>query len=161
MRPLDRDILRNRIYAGTGMAATWYGWDNGLPTAQTSPDYLAPTRQEFFAWPKWGQYFQTKGQAGEAPDMPAAQRLLTLEANWSRTDDPAERTAIWEEMLAIHAQQQFAIGILSGAPQPVVVSRRLRNVPETGIWAYNPGSHFGIHRIDEFFFDDAFMQVTQ
>ncbi|MCX7567289.1 ABC transporter substrate-binding protein [Sulfitobacter sp. F26169L] len=161
MRPLDRDILRNRIYAGTGMAAVWYGWDNGLPRAETSPQYLAPTQQEFFAWPKWGQYYQTKGQAGEAPDMEAPKRLLQLEWDWAHTDNPAERTAIWDEMLAIHADQQFAIGILSSAPQPVVVSRRLRNVPDEAIWAYDPGAHFGIHRIDEFYFDDAFMQVSQ
>lgn len=161
MRPLDRDILRNRIYAGTGMAAVWYGWDNGLPRAETSPQYLAPTQQEFFAWPKWGQYYQTKGQAGEAPDMEAPKRLLQLEWDWAHTSDPAERKAIWTEMLDIHAQQQFAIGILSGAPQPVVVSNRLRNVPENGIWAYDPGAHFGIHRIDEFFFDDAYQQVSQ
>jgi len=31
MRPLDRDILRNRIYAGRTMASVWFGWDNGLP----------------------------------------------------------------------------------------------------------------------------------
>ncbi len=161
MRPLDRDILRNRIYAGTGMAATWFGWDNGLPRAETSPAYLAPTQQEFFAWPKWGQFYQTMGQAGEAPDMEAPKRLLALKSEWSQTQDTARRTEIWEEMLAIHADQQFAIGILSGAPQPVVVSERLRNVPQEGIWAYDPGAHFGIHRIDEFFFEDAFMQVSQ
>jgi len=161
MRPLDRDILRNRIYAGTGMAAVWYGWDNGLPRAETSPQYLAPTQQEFFAWPKWGQYFQTMGKAGEAPDMEAPKRLLQLEWDWSHTTDAAKRAKIWAEMLDIHAQQQFAIGILSGAPQPVVVSNRLRNVPEKGIWAYDPGAHFGIHRIDEFYFEDAFQQVRQ
>lgn len=161
MRPLDRDILRNRIYAGTGMAAVWYGWDNGLPRAETSPKYLAPTQQEFFAWPKWGQYYQSMGKVGEAPDMEAPKRLLELEQAWMQTTDTARRTEIWAEMLDIHAQQQFAIGILSGAPQPVVVSNRLRNVPQVGIWAYDPGAHFGIHRIDEFYFEDAFMQVGQ
>ncbi|MEP1941540.1 MAG: ABC transporter substrate-binding protein, partial [Sulfitobacter sp.] len=153
--------LRNRIYAGTGMAAVWYGWDNGLPRAETSPQYLAPTQQEFFAWPKWGQHFQTMGQSGEAPDMEAPLRLLALEKSWSKTTDPSEREKIWAEMLQIHAQQQFAIGILSGAPQPVVVSNQLRNVPQKGIWAYDPGAHFGIHRVDEFYFDDAFQQVSQ
>jgi peptide/nickel transport system substrate-binding protein len=161
MRPLDRDILRNRIYAGTGMAAVWYGWDNGIPRAETSPEYLAPTQQEFFSWPKWGQHFQSMGQAGEAPDMEAPKRLLQLEWDWAHTTDAAQRTAIWAEMLDIHAQQQFAIGILSGAPQPVVVSNNLRNVPEKGIWAYDPGSHFGIHRIDEFYFENALQQVSQ
>ncbi|WP_299029804.1 ABC transporter substrate-binding protein [uncultured Sulfitobacter sp.] len=161
MRPLDRDILRNRIYAGTGMAAVWFGWDNGLPRSETSPGYLAPTEQEFFAWPKWGQYYQTMGKAGEAPDMEAAKRLLELSSDWSHTTNIEERTAIWAEMLDIHAQQQFAIGLLSGAPQPVVVSNRLRNVPQEGIWAYDPGAHFGIHRIDEFYFEDAHQQVSQ
>ncbi len=161
MRPLDRDILRNRIYAGTSMAAVGFGWDNGIPGPETSPAYVAPTQQEFFAWPKWGQYYQTKGQAGEVPDLPAARRLMTLYRDWMQTQDSTERTAVWREMLEIHADQQFAIGILSAAPQPVVVSKRLRNVPENGIWAFDPGAHFGIHRIDEFYFDDAFQQVTQ
>ena len=41
-------------------------------------------------------------------------------------------TAVWTEMLKIHADQLYAIGILNGAPQPIVVSNRLRNVPGTG-----------------------------
>ena len=161
MRPLDRDILRNRVYSGVTMAAVWFGWDNGIPRADTSPKFAAPTQQEFFAWPKWGQYYQTKGQAGEAPDMPAAKRLMQLYDDWSHTEDTAARAAIWDEILDIHADQQFAIGVLSEAPQPVVVSKRLRNVPEIAIWAYDPGSHFGIHRIDEFYYDAPHQQVTE
>lgn len=161
MRPLDRDILRNRVYAGLSMSAIWYGWDNGLPTADTSPKYLAPTNQEFFAWPMWGQYYQTKGEVGEPPDLPHAIRLMELSNAWHHTFDPDARKAIWQEMLDIHADQQFGIGILAEAPQPIVVSKRLRNVPEQAIWAFEPGAHFGIHRIDEFYFEDAHQQVTQ
>ena len=161
MRPLDRDILRNRVYSGLSMAAVWFGWDNGLPQQYTPPEYLAPKHQEFFAWPKWGQYYQTGGQVGEAPDMPEAIRLMDLSYDWSHTNDPQERSAIWREMLDIHAQNQFAIGILSEAPQPVVVSKELRNVPERANWAWDPGAHFGIHRIDEFYYQDPFQQLTQ
>ena len=159
MRPLDRDILRNRVYAGVSMAAIWYGWDNGLPSASTSPKYLAPTNQEFFAWPKWGQHYASGGAAGEPPDIEAAQQLLALSKDWSHTTDTDLQQEIWLKMLKIHADQQFAIGILSEAPQPVVISKRLRNVPETAIWAFEPGSHFGIHRVDEFYFDDPLQQV--
>lgn len=161
MRPLDRDILRNRVYAGVSMAAVWFGWDNGLPTQGTSPDYLAPTNQEFFAWPKWGQYYQTSGGSGEAPDMEHPKRLMALADDWDHTTDFEERQEIWQEMLAIHADQQYAIGILNEAPQPIVISKRLRNVPENGIWAFEPGSHFGIHRIDEFYYDDPHQQVSE
>ena len=161
MRPLDRDILRNRIYAGRTMASVWFGWDNGLPGPSTSPSYLAPTNQEFFAWPMWGQYYQTVGQAGSPPDMQPAKRLMLLANDWNHTDDPQVREDIWKRMLAIHAEQQFAIGVLAEAPQPVVVSNDLMNVPEHGIWAFDPGAHFGIHRIDEFYFQDPHVQVSR
>lgn len=161
MRPSDRDILRNRVYAGVSMAAVWSGWDDGLPTENTSPMYLAPTRQEFFSWPMWGQYYQTGGDAGEAPQSGPAIRLMDLANSWNKADSADMRRTIWQEMLHIHAQQQYGIGILSEAPQPVVVSKRLRNVPETGIWAFDPGAHFGVHRIDEFYFDDPDRQVPQ
>jgi peptide/nickel transport system substrate-binding protein len=161
LRPLDRDILRNRVYAGVTMAAVWFGWDNGLPQTFTPPEYLAPMHQEFFAWPKWGQYMQTHGSAGEPIDMPEAQRLLDLWHAWEVTLDNDERGKIWNEMLGIHADQQYGIGILAEAPQPVVVADTLRNVPEVGKWAWEPGAHFGIHRMDEFFFTPESLKVKR
>ncbi|MBY5935318.1 ABC transporter substrate-binding protein [Tateyamaria omphalii] len=160
MRPLDRDILRNRVFSGVTMASVWFGWDNGLPQPNTPPSYLAPTDQVFFAWPKWGQYYQTHGAAGEPVDLEPAKRLMALNKAWQQTDDPEARTKIWKEMLKIHADNQFGIGILSEAPQPVIVSDRLRNVPERGKWAWDPGAHFGVHRVDEFFFADS-EQIAQ
>ncbi|HBS48742.1 MAG TPA: peptide ABC transporter substrate-binding protein [Rhodobacteraceae bacterium] len=155
MRPLDRDILRNRVYSGQTMAAVWYGWDNGLPQPYTSPAYLAPRDQVFFAWPKWGQHYQTGGTAGEAPDLPEAQRLMELAAEWEHAETTERRSEVWREMLAIHADQVYGIGELNRAPQPVVVNRKLRNVPEKAIWAWEPGAHFGVHRMDEFWIDEA------
>ena len=152
MRPLDRDILRNRVYSGTSMAAVWYGWDNGLPQSYTSPSHLAPRHQEFFAWPKWGQYFQTNGEAGEAPDMAEPIRLMELAQDWDRATTKEQRDAAWREMLAIHADQIYGIGILAEAPQPIVINNALRNVPKDAIWTWDPGAHFGIHRPDEFYF---------
>lgn len=163
MRPLDRDILRNRVFSGVTMAAVWYGWDNGIPQPFTPPDYLAPTDQVFFAWPKWGQYYQTRGAAGEPIDMPEAQRLMDLSKEWLNQSKTEDRTRIWNEMLSIHAEQQFGIGILSDAPQPIVVSDNLRNVPVKAKWAWDPGAHFGVHRMDEFYFadDEQIAQVSK
>lgn len=152
MRPLERDILRNRVYAGETMASTWFGWDNGLPQPYTSPAYLAPWDQAFQAWPKWGQYHQNHGSVGEPPDLPAAIELNDLAHQWTKAYSSVDRGLIWQKMVDIHADNVFAIGIINGAPQPVVVSNSLRNVPEKAIWAWSPGAHFGVHRPDEFFF---------
>ncbi|MBY6139734.1 ABC transporter substrate-binding protein [Leisingera daeponensis] len=153
MRPLDRDILRNRVFSGSAMASAWFGWDNGLPQSYTSPVYLAPTDQVFLSWPKWGQFYQTGGSAGEPPDMEPAQQLLSLLQDWDMATTKSERMAAWRAMLQIHAEQVYAIGVVAAAPQPVVVSNRLRNVPEQAIWAWDPGAHFGVYRPDEFFFE--------
>jgi len=152
MRPLDRDNLRMAVYSGSSMASVWFGWDNGLPTADTSPDYLAPTQQEFFAWPKWGQYYQTGGKAGEKPDMEEAKQLMAYSEQWVTAGSEEERTKLWKQMLDIHADQLYGIGIVAETPQPIVVSKRLRNVPEKVMWAWQPGSQFGVHRPDEFYF---------
>jgi peptide/nickel transport system substrate-binding protein len=99
---------------------------------------------------------------GEPPDMPEAIRLMELSEEWKHTTSPQRREAVWREMLNIHAEQLFGIGILSGAPQPVVVNKRLRNIPAVGNWAWDPGAHFGMYRIDEFYFSDADeQQLTQ
>ncbi|UWQ63137.1 ABC transporter substrate-binding protein [Leisingera caerulea] len=155
MRPLDRDILRNRVFSGTTMSSAWFGWDNGLPQAYTSPAYLAPTDQVFLSWPKWGQHYQTGGNAGEPPDMAPAQRLMALLQDWNMAATHEDRAAAWREMLKIHADQVYAIGVVAAAPQPVVVSNRLRNVPEKAVWAWDPGAHFGVYHPDEFFFEDG------
>ncbi|MEM7546376.1 MAG: ABC transporter substrate-binding protein [Pseudomonadota bacterium] len=151
-RPLDRDILRNKAYAGESMMPVWFGWNNGVPTPDASPSGLAPVDQTNFSWPTWGQYFQTMGSAGEAPETPEAKRLMVLFENWSSATTESEKAAIWEEMLAIHADQVFAIGLVSGAPQPVVVSARIRNMPKEGVYAWEPTAHFGAYRIDELYY---------
>ncbi|RMF40189.1 MAG: ABC transporter substrate-binding protein [Alphaproteobacteria bacterium] len=151
-RPLDRDILRNKAYSGQSMMPVWYGWNNGLPTPDAPPSDLAPVDQTNFSWPKWGQYTQTKGQAGEPPQTPEAKRLLELFRAWEMATSDEGRAAAWREMLKIHADQIFAIGLVNAAPQPLIASNRLRNVPKTGIYAWEPGAHLGIHRIDEFWF---------
>ena len=152
-RPLDRDILRNKVYSGESMLPVWFGWNLGLPTADAAPSELAPLDQSSFSWPKWGQYVQTKGAAGEPVDMPEAARLMDLFDRWSHAATADARADAWREMLAIHADQVFGIGLVSSAPQPVVVSSALRNLPAEAVFAWEPGAHFGVHRIDELFFD--------
>ena len=57
-------------------------------------------------------------------------------------------------MLAIHADQVYSLGLISGVLQPVVVSETLHNVPKTGIYNWDPGAHFGIYRPDTFWFSE-------
>lgn len=151
-KPSQREAFRNRIFAGETVMSVWSGWDNGLPTADSPPDELAPTSQVQLQWPKFGQYFETRGKNGEAPDIPEVEELDALYHRWMRSATEEERARVWHRMLEIHAEQQFVIGIVSGVPQPVVVRDTLMNVPAKGFYNWDPGAFFGIYHPDTFWF---------
>jgi peptide/nickel transport system substrate-binding protein len=151
-KPSQREAFRNRIFAGETVMSVWSGLENGLATADTSPEELAPTSQSQLQWPKFGQYLETKGKSGEAPDIAEAQELMRLYRAWMESANRQERERIWHAMLELHAEQQFAIGVVAGVPQPVVARQTLMNVPERGFYNWDPGAFFGIYRPDTFWF---------
>ena len=154
IKPGDIANIRNRSYAGDTLMVASTGFDNALATPEMVPTGLAPVEQANFAWPKWGQYHETAGKLGQAPDMPGAQRLMTLYNAWCHSGSTAEKQAIWAEMLALHAENQWIIGTVSGDIQPVVIAGQLRNVPESAPFAWEPVALIGAYRMDEFFYGD-------
>jgi peptide/nickel transport system substrate-binding protein len=153
-RPVQRVVLRNRIFAGETLMTMWSGLENGIPSADMSPHEFAPTSQQQLQWPKWGQYYETSGQAGEPPDLEGAKELLELYNAWRLAPTTAMRREIWDQILEIWSQQVYTIGIVAGVPQPVVANERLRNLPEEGIYNWEPGAHFGLYRPDTFWLSD-------
>jgi peptide/nickel transport system substrate-binding protein len=152
-KPSQREVVRNRIYAGETQMSIWEGLENGLPGPDSLPDELAPTHQDQYQWPKWGQYLQTSGKSGEPVDMDKPKELAVLLDGWYAAGNRAAKQEIWHRMLSVWADQVFTIGIVSGVMQPVVVDAKLRNVPEEGMYTWDPGAHFGIYEPDSFWFD--------
>jgi peptide/nickel transport system substrate-binding protein len=155
VKPLQRQVLRNRIFAGETLMALWFGLENGVPTADMSPHEFVPTSQQQYQWPKWGQYFETGGKAGEPPDLPEAEPLLELFDAWRLAPTTEARREIWHRILQIYTEQVYTIGIIAGVPQPVVADQDLRNLPEQAIFNWEPGAQFGIYRPDTFWFENG------
>ena len=151
-KPSDRQIMRSRVYAGTALMSMFFGIDNGVPTAVLPPKDFAPTSQgDQLQWPKWGQYYETKGQAGEPPDLPEAKRLMELYEAWTTSGEDRE-AGIWQEMLTIYAGQCYTLGLVSGVLQPVVARKNLRNLPEEAVFNWEPHAQFGIYLPDTFWY---------
>src|SRR5205085_6656075 len=100
-KPSQREAFRNRVFAGETVMSVWSGLENGLPTADTSPDELAPTSQLQLQWPKFGQFYETAGKSGEAPDMPQVKELAELYRTWNGAASAQEREKVWHRMLEI------------------------------------------------------------
>ena len=107
-KPLQREVLRNRIFAGSTLMTMWFGLENGIPSADMSPWEFAPTSQQQYQWPKWGQYFETGGEAGEPPDLPVAKELLALYDDWRLATSIEEQRRIWHQ----YARDQRRAGLL-------------------------------------------------
>ncbi len=152
-KPSQREVFRNRIFSGDTLMSIWYGLENGIPTADMSPGEFVPTDQNHLQWPKWGQYYQTKGEAGEPPDEPEAERLMELYGAWRMAADTDERDKIWHEILQIYSDQVYSIGLIGGILQPVVARENLRNLPQEALFNWEPGAQIGIYRPDTFWLD--------
>ena len=155
VHPSHLDIFRQRIASGDTVMAMDRGMDNAVPTAEFEPNALAPTQDSQYQWPGFGLFVQSSGHEGQKIDMPEVQRLEDLWRDWRHADKVSAQRAVWTEMLRLNADQVFAIGIVNGTRQPVVVSKRMHNVPGTGLWAFQPSSYFGLYMPDTFFYADA------
>ena len=149
-KPSQREVFRDRVFAGESIMAVSYGVDNGIPTVDMSPQEFAPSTQQQYMWPKWGQFIETGGANGVETDLPEAKELQGLLDDWRRNSEPEKRHAIWDRILTIWSEEVYSIGTVTNIPQPVIVDRHIHNLPEKGMWAWDPGAHFGIYRIDTF-----------
>jgi peptide/nickel transport system substrate-binding protein len=153
IRTSQRDIFRSRAIGGQIMMAIWSGIDNGVATADMNPGALAPTSEDQLQWPVWGLHYLTHGEKGSAPTMPEVMRQVELLKQWRRSAKLEERTAIWHQMLALFTDQVFSIGLVNSTLQPVVHATALRNVPDKGLYGFDPTCYLGIYMPDTFWFE--------
>jgi peptide/nickel transport system substrate-binding protein len=154
-RSAQRELFRRRILIGETVLSLWHGHDNGLAGPDTEPDFLAPSNRGQYQWPRFGQHAETAGASGDAIDMPEVRELADALAAWRRSATRQEREQIWRRMLINNAVNVWTIGIVNSTLQPVVVSRRLRNVPKDAWYSFEPGAFLGVHRPDAFWLTDA------
>ncbi len=150
-KPSEREVFRNRVFSGDALMSVWTGLPNAIASADMSPAQLAPTEQQQLQWPKWGKHYET-GQEEPSP-LPEVQRLLELHEHWRQAVNSEQRQQAWQEMLDIWSDQVFTIGTVAKVLQPIVVRRGLHNVPEKGLWNWEPNAYFGVYRPDRFWLD--------
>lgn len=154
IKSMQQEVFRNRVFAGETVMSISAGAENGVATPDISPAEWAPTNQQYLQWSQWGNFYETMGKAGSAIDMPEARQILDLYRKWESSPDSAGRKAAWEDLLALSADQVFSIGLIGTVPQPIVVSNKLRGVPDKAMFNWDPGANFGMYRMDGFWFGD-------
>ncbi|WP_207919196.1 ABC transporter substrate-binding protein [Methylobacterium segetis] len=153
VKPQERTNLRRRSLAGMTVMVAAQGLDLAVATAIMPPTGLSPAQPDHYAWPRWSLNVESRGRSGEPCDVAAVQRLIALNEEWNGTDDAGRQGEIWREMLRNHAENQWVIGTVAGALQPVVAADRLANLPERALFSWEPTAMIGVQRLDEVFWD--------
>lgn len=154
VRATQTDVLRSRIIGRKTMMVMASGLDNGIPTPDMNPKALAPTSHEQLQWTHWGIHFESGGKKGSSPEMKEAAELLDLYRQWRAAATTDARVEPWHRMLALYTDQVFSIGLVNATFQPIVVSTKLRNVPDKAFYGFDPTAYFGVYGMDTFWFDN-------
>ena len=149
-KPQTLENLRLRTFSGDAIMTAFAGAVTAVPTINTSPKEFAPTMQGGLQWSRWGMFIESKGKQGEECDLPSACRLLDHLKEWETSTDPAVRRRAWDQILGTNADEVFSIGTVNGIRQPIVVGRKVRNVPKEGYYAWDPGGYIGLYQPDTF-----------
>jgi peptide/nickel transport system substrate-binding protein len=79
---------------------------------------------------------------------------MQLYHQWEATVNLAEQRKIWQQMLLIHRQNIFTIGLIAAPLQPISLNKNIQNLPDDGMWNWNPGAHFGVYGLDRVWFNN-------
>lgn len=114
--------------------------------ADRTSDILFPVQPFWFVpmhtgweeahWNLWVTWFFSKGERGEKPP----QEIIELRQWWDEmvvTPDKSRRIELGKKILRSNAENLWSIGTIGLAPQPLVISNRLKNVPPRGYWGWD------------------------
>lgn len=137
---MNRDLFYQRKAAGMHDVAVWAGAIGENPVID--PRWLLPFSSESNHAIKHALWYQSDGAVGEAPTGDLL-RVIELYRQLERSVDAEERAELMRDIVAINKEHLWVIGTVGLMPQPVVVSERMRNVPEVAAdaWHYRtPGN---------------------
>ncbi|MEM7019823.1 MAG: ABC transporter substrate-binding protein, partial [Pseudomonadota bacterium] len=138
LKVVDANLQGARAVAGDMQMTVWHADRVTDILMPFQPVWWVPQRAgwDIAMWNDWSRWYQTEGRLGEEP--PPVIRQLQNWADAAREEvDENKRVALLKKILASNAENVWNIGTVGLAPHPVVISNRLRGVPEKAIWGWD------------------------
>jgi peptide/nickel transport system substrate-binding protein len=138
LKEVDPALQTSRATAGLMQMTVWH--------ADRTTDILFPFQPMWYVpmhigweeshWNDWATYYLSQGLRGEKPPADIIQ-LQTWWHELARSTDPERVTELGKKILRSTAENLWTIGMIGLAPQPVIVSKRLKNVTLQGYWGWD------------------------
>ena len=138
LKSVERSLQSERAQANKMQMTLWHADKVTDILFPVVPDWFYPHRAgwELSMWNHWARYYQTGGELGEEPP-PVIRELQYWGDELRMATSEKRRTEAARKLLQAQADNLWTIGTVGQAPHPVVTSKRLQNVPPTGIWGWD------------------------
>jgi peptide/nickel transport system substrate-binding protein len=143
----ERGIFRSRVHAGENVLPTW---NLGVYNRYSASE-LVPTSPNSYWATSYGRWYRTGGEAGEEPPGDI-RRLQIILDELTETVDLDKQEELFGEILDLHAEHCWMIGIVGEVPRPVIVNTDIRNFPERALCSWSLTRYVGVARIEQIFF---------
>lgn len=128
------DLWIQRMQANEHDATVWWGGEESEVPFTAFAKYFVPGANWWGSWwcPLWERTWS--GKEGGEPLPPVLEQIYETYDLMISTVDDEERIAAGKEIMRIQAENLWIIGTVVNAPQPIIVSNRVHNVPEESQW---------------------------
>ena len=138
LKVVDRALQRARAQTSEMQMTVWHADRVTEILLPLSPAWWVPVHSGWdnTLWNDWVNWHLTDGRLGAEPP-PVMRQLQQWAEEMFATVDGQRRIKLGKKILASHADNLWNIGTVGLAPQPVVIARTLRGIPDKGIWGWD------------------------
>lgn len=138
LKLIDRTLQYARAIGNEMEMTVWHADRTTDVLFPINPDFWVPRKlaASLSTWSEWARWYISDGGQGEEPPDEIKQ-LQQWADDLATNMDPAKRVELGKKILASNAENVWTIGTVGLAPQPVVVSDRLKNVVDQGYWGWD------------------------
>lgn len=138
LRQVNSELQASRAKANMMDMTVWHADRCSDILFPSEPYWFVPMNREWEEchWSEWVLWYQSGGQQGEEP-IAAVRQLLDWWGEMTSTPDEARQIELGKNILRSQAENLWTIGTVGLAPQPLIVSDELKNVPLRGFWGWD------------------------
>jgi len=129
VKPQEISLYNTRIAAAEHDAGVHFSGNGYLPITDMSR--MIPVVPGCLWAPAWGAWYGTKGASGEEPPA-QVKKQMELYDQILLTPAQEDQLALWKQLMDVHAEEMYHLGICDRATVPCTVSNRMHNLPKTG-----------------------------
>jgi peptide/nickel transport system substrate-binding protein len=137
-----RSVIGPKVQANQYMMSTWTGDEMLDVLLERRAKWIPPGNgDEQTIAPLWGQWYATKGKAGQEPPAEIKALYDALD-KYLETDD----VQYVDKILAYQAENLLVVGTVSDTPTPVFFNKDLKNLPpESAVWGWDSLYAYGYY----------------